>query len=166
MSLRNFAGLMASAMLLNSCAWLQSQQALRRVPVAQSAPVAASAPISADAAQSDAAPSFLPPPLHSEGSRAEPTDSLVLRTISLRVRQHLIVPRGHFPKNAQVRVEAKLTPEGIVLSPKVSRSSGFKALDIAVLRALKSAQPLPVPPSIRRSGQTQTLRLLVHPLLR
>lgn len=92
------------------------------------------------------------------------SDADVVRSISDRLRRNLKLPRGNFPRKAEVTVEAMLAPNGYLMSPRIARSSGYKALDEAVLTALKRAQPLPVTSAMREQDQSQLLKLRFRPL--
>jgi colicin import membrane protein len=46
-----------------------------------------------------------------------------------------------------VHVRIKILPGGDVLDIQVTKSSGNRAYDTAIERAIRSAQPLPVPPA-------------------
>ena len=48
--------------------------------------------------------------------------------------------------NPEVQVRLRILPGGEVLEATVTRSSGNRAYDAAIERAIRSAQPLPVPP--------------------
>ena len=48
--------------------------------------------------------------------------------------------------NPEVHVRLRILPGGEVLEATVTRSSGNRAYDAAIERAIRSAQPLPVPP--------------------
>jgi colicin import membrane protein len=49
--------------------------------------------------------------------------------------------------NPEVHVRLRILPGGEVLEATVTRSSGNRAYDAAIERAIRSAQPLPVPPA-------------------
>jgi len=49
--------------------------------------------------------------------------------------------------NPEVQVRLRILPGGEVLEATVTRSSGNRAYDAAIERAIRSAQPLPVPPA-------------------
>lgn len=120
----------------------------------------------APAAPDDADHSFDRPSFHILEQREAASDADVVRAISEKLRHNLKVPRGVFPKTAEVTVEAMLAPSGHIMSPRVAKSSGYKALDAAVLRALSRAQPLPVTRAMRESGASQRLKLRFRPLQR
>lgn len=91
------------------------------------------------------------------------SDADVARSISDRLRRNLKLPHGNFPRKAEVTVEAMLAPNGYLMSPRVARSSGYKALDEAVLGALRRAQPLPVTRAMREHDNAQLLKLRFRP---
>ena len=49
--------------------------------------------------------------------------------------------------NPEVQVRLRILPGGEVLEATVTKSSGNRAYDAAIERAIRSAQPLPVPPA-------------------
>jgi colicin import membrane protein len=49
--------------------------------------------------------------------------------------------------NPEVHVRLRILPGGEVLEATITRSSGNRAYDAAIERAIRSAQPLPVPPA-------------------
>lgn len=128
--------------------------------VAPQAPVAASAP---QTEQSEAVPSLFPPSIHSEGTIAEQTDATVMRAIALRIRQHLVLPKGRLRRGAKAQVTVLLTPTGAARSARISKSSGNAAFDRAVLRAVAQSQPLPVLPLIRRIDRPLPVQLVFSP---
>jgi len=106
----------------------------------------------------------LPPGVIVGESWKNTSDAAVARAISGKLRANLVLPKGKFPKDAEVVIEAALTPGGRTIGARVARSSSYPVLDKAVLAALHRAEPLPVPSSIRESGSVQTIKLVFRPL--
>ncbi len=66
--------------------------------------------------------------------------------IKAKVRGRANVPDS-VTGNPQVQVRIRILPGGDVLDIAITRSSGNPAYDSAIERAIRSAQPLPVPPA-------------------
>ena len=98
--------------------------------------------------------------------RAWRSDAEAMSAIALKLRVAVGAVKTRYPRNAQVVLEAALFPNGRVLFPRVARSSGDKALDERVLRALRRAEPLPVPPSVSEGDAAQIIRLVFRPSAR
>jgi colicin import membrane protein len=49
--------------------------------------------------------------------------------------------------NPEVHVRLRILPGGEVLEATITKPSGNRAYDAAIERAIRSAQPLPVPPA-------------------
>lgn len=107
--------------------------------------------------------SFLEPGIQVLSQDGDASDAMVGRAIANKLRANLVLPRGSYPKSAAVTLEAALTPKGAVLGARVARSSGYKTLDEAVLKALRRAEPLPVTRSIRESDSLQRINLVFRP---
>jgi colicin import membrane protein len=67
------------------------------------------------------------------------------RRIADRIRQRIIEPPG-LRDNPEVEYDVVVLPGGEVLDVKLRRTSGQALWDRAVERAIKQAQPLPLPP--------------------
>lgn len=94
------------------------------------------------------------------------TDAEAMYAIARKLRFEVGAVQGSYPRNVQVVLEAALFPNGRVLFPRIARSSGYKALDERVLRALRRAEPLPVPPSVTAGDAAQVIRLVFRPFSR
>lgn len=131
------------------------------------APVAAPAPVTELNVQSIAGEpdtgGFLEPGVQVLAQDGGMSDAAVARAIASKLRANLVLPRGSFPRTASVTLEAMLTPRGAVLGARVSRSSGFKAVDEAVLKALRRAEPLPVTQAMIDSDSLQRIALVFRP---
>lgn len=66
--------------------------------------------------------------------------------IKAKVRGKANVP-DNVTGNPEVHVRLRILPGGEVLEATVTKSSGNRAYDAAIERAIRSAQPLPVPPA-------------------
>jgi len=67
------------------------------------------------------------------------------RRIADRIRRFIIEPPG-LRENPEVEYDVVVLPGGEVLDVKLRRTSGQAAWDTAVERAIRRAQPLPLPP--------------------
>jgi colicin import membrane protein len=68
-----------------------------------------------------------------------------INDIRLKIRSKANVP-DTVTGNPEVQMRLRILPGGEVLDAQVIRSSGNRAYDAAIERAIRSAQPLPVPP--------------------
>jgi colicin import membrane protein len=82
--------------------------------------------------------------------------------IRAKVRQFIVEPPG-VPPNATAEFDVVLIPGGDVLSVKLRRSSGNVLYDEAVERAIRRAEPLPIPPEPQLFPQFRTLLLQFRP---
>jgi colicin import membrane protein len=57
-----------------------------------------------------------------------------------------------------------LLPGGMVLKAELTKPSGNAAYDSAVERAIKKAQPLPLPPDVKLFGSFRELHLTFRPI--
>jgi len=167
---KNSLGIAFCAVLMSGCAWFQPQPCVCAKPVVASAancavspePAASKPAASEETAQAGVV--ALPPGVIIGESWKNTSDAAVARAISAKLRANLLLPKGKYPKEAEVVIEAALTPGGRTMGARVARSSGYAALDKAVLAALRRAEPLPVPSSIRESDSSQTIKLVFRPL--
>ena len=172
MKFRSSLWAMVVTVALGGCTRLPWQQeCVCARPAAAPKPVAcaAAAPVEEAVVAVEAVPTqegvvALPPAVQVVEQWQNTSDAVVVRQISDKLRRNLKLPKGSFPKTAEVTLEAMLAPTGNVLGPRIARTSGYKALDQAVLAALKRAQPLPVTASIKESDTSQALRLVFRPL--
>jgi colicin import membrane protein len=81
--------------------------------------------------------------------------------IRAKVRGLIVEPPG-VPVTAMVEFDVVLIPGGDVLSVRLRRSSGFPLYDEAVERAIKRAEPLPIPPEPQQFAQFRELRLQIR----
>jgi colicin import membrane protein len=82
--------------------------------------------------------------------------------IRAKVRNFIVEPPGVPPK-ATAEFDVVLIPGGDVLSVKLRRSSGNALYDEAVERAIRRAEPLPIPPEPQLFPQFRTLLLQFRP---
>jgi len=68
-----------------------------------------------------------------------------INDIRLKIRSRANVP-DNITGNPEVHVRLRILPGGEVLDATITKSSGNRAYDAAIERAIRSAQPLPVPP--------------------
>jgi colicin import membrane protein len=64
--------------------------------------------------------------------------------IRVKIRSKANVPDS-VTGNPEVQVRLRILPGGDVLEATITKSSGNRAYDAAIERAIRSAQPLPVP---------------------
>jgi len=82
--------------------------------------------------------------------------------IRAKVRNFIVEPPGVPPK-ATAEFDVVLIPGGDVLSVKLRKSSGNALYDEAVERAIRRAEPLPIPPEPHLFPQFRTLLLQFRP---
>ncbi len=82
--------------------------------------------------------------------------------IADRIRRYIIEPPG-LQGNPQVELDVTVLPGGEVLDVKTRRSSGVPAWDAAVERAVRRAQPLPLPQDPTLHGRFRELNLRFRP---
>jgi len=82
--------------------------------------------------------------------------------IRAKVRRFIVEPPGVTP-TATAEFDVVLIPGGDVLSVKLRRSSGNTLYDEAVERAIRRAEPLPIPPEPQLFPQFRELRLQIRP---
>lgn len=72
-----------------------------------------------------------------------------LEMVRLRIESHKRYPDIARIRQREGRVTIRfiITPEGHIMTPKVVKTSRYKVLDIAALKAVKDAAPFPKPPS-------------------
>jgi colicin import membrane protein len=68
-----------------------------------------------------------------------------INDIRLKIRSKANIP-DTVTGNPEVHLRLRILPGGEVLDATVTKSSGNRAYDAAIERAIRSAQPLPVPP--------------------
>jgi colicin import membrane protein len=79
-----------------------------------------------------------------------------------KVRRFIVEPPG-VPPTATAEFDVVLIPGGDVLSVKLRKSSGNALYDEAVERAIRRAEPLPIPPEPQLFPQFRTLLLQFRP---
>ena len=67
------------------------------------------------------------------------------------------------PYNARAEFDVTLLPGGMVLNSILVKPSGSAAYDSAVERAIKKAEPLPLPPDAALFSNFRELRLKFSP---
>jgi colicin import membrane protein len=82
--------------------------------------------------------------------------------IRARIRNFIVEPQN-LQGNPQVEFDVVLIPGGEVLSAKLAHSSGVRAYDEAVERAILKASPLPLPPDPTLFPQFRELHLKIRP---
>jgi len=82
--------------------------------------------------------------------------------IASKVRRFIVEPPG-VPRTATAIFEVVLIPGGDVLSVRLLKSSGNAPYDEAVERAIRRAEPLPIPPEPQMFPQFRTLTLKITP---
>jgi colicin import membrane protein len=84
------------------------------------------------------------------------------KLIADKIRSRIIEPLG-LQGNPQVELDVTVLPGGEVLDVKLRRSSGVPAWDTAVERAVRQAQPLPLPLDPTLHGRFRELNLRFRP---
>jgi colicin import membrane protein len=82
--------------------------------------------------------------------------------IGTRIRSKVTIPPG-VPESAQAEFTLTIIPGGEVLAVKLKKSSGYRAYDEAVQRAIYAAAPLPVPGDPQLFQQLRELNLVFRP---
>lgn len=83
--------------------------------------------------------------------------------IAAKIRRFIVLPQG-VSKDIRAEFSVTLLPGGEVLNVSLVRSSGNKAYDSAVERAILKAQPLPLPPTEQKLfNRFRDLRLKFSP---
>ncbi len=154
-----------SVLLAGGCAYFQPVPEEGEGMVRRPAATARTTPAPAASEPAETLdPRFVRPTFTVLEHHEAPAEADIGRAISDRVRRNIRLPRGsQFPAHAEVTIETMLSPRGYVMSPRVARSSGYKALDQAVLDALRRAQPLPVTPAMRETDSSEMLKLRFRP---
>lgn len=84
------------------------------------------------------------------------------RRISERIRRFIVEP-PNLPRTAEAEFDIILLPGGDVLGVKLRKSSAIPAYDNAVERAIRKAQPLPLPPDPALFRDFRELNLKIRP---
>lgn len=79
-----------------------------------------------------------------------------------RIKRFILLP-PNLQGNPEAEFDVILIPGGEVLDVRLRKSSGNKAYDEAIERAIRKAQPLPIPPDAAQFQQFRELRLAFRP---
>jgi len=82
--------------------------------------------------------------------------------IIARIRSRIVMPPG-VPDEARAEFRVTLLPGGEVLNARLVKSSGFRAYDDAVERAIIKAQPLPLPSDSAMFNRFREMKLGFRP---
>ncbi len=82
--------------------------------------------------------------------------------IIAKIRRNIVMPPD-IPYNAVAEFEVTLLPGGMVLNTQLMKPSGNAVYDLAVERAIKKSQPLPLPPDPALFNRFRELHLKVSP---
>ncbi|MGH8618064.1 MAG: cell envelope integrity protein TolA [Burkholderiales bacterium] len=85
-----------------------------------------------------------------------------IAAIREKIKRFVILP-PNIQGNPEGEFDVILLPGGEVLDVRLRKSSGNKAYDEAVERAIRKAQPLPIPPDPTQFQQFRELRLAFRP---
>ena len=78
--------------------------------------------------------------------------------------RHKIIKLADVPENAEVIFKVTLLPDGMLMDdPVLVKSSGIRAYDEAVERAILAAEPLPVPADVSLQKMFRELKLSIRP---
>ena len=83
--------------------------------------------------------------------------------IKAKIRRNIVM-LPDIPYNVTAEFYVTLLPGGMVLKSELTKPSGSAAYDSAVERAIKKAQPLPLPPDVTLFDKFRELRLTVTPI--
>jgi colicin import membrane protein len=83
--------------------------------------------------------------------------------ITAKIRRNIVM-LPDIPYNVTAEFYVTLLPGGMVLKAELIKPSGSAAYDSAVERAIKKAQPLPLPPDAALFDRFRELRLTVRPI--
>jgi colicin import membrane protein len=84
------------------------------------------------------------------------------RRIGDKIKRFIIEP-ANLPANIEVEFRVTVLPGGEVLDVRMRRPSGISAWDSAVERAIRKAQPLPLPPDPTLMPNFRELNLVFYP---
>lgn len=99
-----------------------------------------------------------------DGPSEYANSSELIPAISHKVQANMVLPPNvPLSSNPQVVVSFSLFPSGKVADLKVAKSSGSDQLDFAVLRAIKSAEPLPILSSWKYSDTAKEIIVRYRP---
>ena len=84
--------------------------------------------------------------------------------ITAKIRRNIVLPPD-IPYNVTTEFYVTLMPGGMVLKAELTKPSGSAAYDSAVERAIKKAQPLPLPPDITLFDIFRDLHLKFSPIV-
>ena len=82
--------------------------------------------------------------------------------IRAKIRRNIVL-LPDIPYNALAEFKVTLLPGGMVLNAVLVKPSGSAAYDIAVERAIKKSEPLPLPPDAALFNNFRELRLKFSP---
>ncbi len=85
-----------------------------------------------------------------------------IAAIREKVKRFILLP-PNMQGNPEAEFDVILIPGGEVLDVRLRKTSGNKAYDEAVERAIRKAQPLPIPPDPTQFQQFRELRLTFRP---
>ncbi len=89
-------------------------------------------------------------------------DEYTAKIIS-KVRRYVVMP-ANVPDDARAEFSVTLLPGGGVLQVKLLQTSGNGHYDIAVERAIRKADPLPLPPDVKLFNRFRNLKLSFKPV--
>lgn len=137
------AGLLVAALMLAACGSPPPAP-----PVIEPAPTPAAPPVAAEPAPTP--PAAAAPPSRRYAARDPMLDQwkhAAAQRIHAANAARLFSGRPHHLLQAVIVVEVAVDPSGRVTRSKILRSPGIGALDKLALASLKTASPLPAPPS-------------------
>jgi colicin import membrane protein len=82
--------------------------------------------------------------------------------IKAKIKGNIVMP-PNVPDNAHAEFMVTLLPGGAVMPPRLLKSSGNKAYDNAVERAILKSDPLPLPPDVQLFNRFRELDLVFKP---
>ena len=83
--------------------------------------------------------------------------------ITSKIRRNIVMPPD-VANDARAEFSVTLLPGGVVLSARLTKTSGNAAYDNAVERAILKSQPLPLPADVAMFNRFRELRLVFRPV--
>ncbi len=105
----------------------------------------------------------VPPVQAAESTDPDQATQQAAAKIREKVRQHIMIPCGKLDPDAMTEALVDVDLSGNVKDMKLVKSSGNRKYDEAVLKAIKDAQPLPMPSDPDLAAQFTSLDIGFSP---
>lgn len=99
----------------------------------------------------------VPPVQAAESADQDQATQQAAAKIREKIRQHIMIPCGKLDPDAMTEALVDVDLSGNVKDMKLVKSSGNRKYDEAVLKAIKDAQPLPMPSDADLASQFTSL---------